>query len=285
MMLKTNNEMPRNLVQFDAKQFHRSRHLPAKDLAFFVGYYWIVGWDLRGQGSYLCETLPQPCIHLVFEKDQSRIVGIARGRFSYLLKNEGRIFGVSFKPGAFAPFVELPVSALTDTSISIFDVFGVEHAALEEAILLQEDETAMIALVEQFLRERLPEKDEHVVVINQIVDRIIVDREITSVDNVVNCFNISKRTLQRLFNHDVGVSPKWVIRRYRLQEAAERLAEGEVVDWPKLALDLGYFDQAHFIKDFKTIIGKTPVDYVKHISSDPSSFLTCDILRKVNSQR
>lgn len=277
-MLKTNTETLRNMLQLDAKQFQRSRHLPTKDLAFFVGYYWIVSWDLRGQGSYLVETLPQPCIHLVFEKDHSRIVGIVRGRSSYLLKNAGRIFGVSFKPGAFYPFVEVPVSALTDTSISIFDAFGVEHVALEEVILSQEDETVMIALVEQFLRERLPVRDEHVVVINQIVDRIIADREITRVDNVVSCFNISKRTLQRLFSHYVGVSPKWVIRRYRLQEAAEC----KVVDWPKLALDLGYFDQAHFIKDFKIIIGKTPAEYVKQMRSDPSSFLTCDILRKVN---
>jgi len=284
MMLKTNPEMPRNMLPLDVKQFQRSRHLPAKDLAFFVGYYWIVSWDLRGQEPYLCETLPQPCIHLVFEKDQSRIVGIVRGRFSYLLKNEGRIFGVSFKPGAFFPFVEAPVSALTDNSISIFDAFGVEHAALEAAILSQADETAMIALVEQFLRARLPERDEHVVVINQIVDRIIADREITRVDNLVSRFSISKRTLQRLFSHYVGVSPKWVIRRYRLQGAAERLAEGEAVDWPKLALDVGYFDQAHFINDFKTIIGKTPAEYVRHMSSDPSSFLTCDVLRKVNSQ-
>jgi hypothetical protein len=59
MMLKMNTEMPRNMLQLDAKQFQRSRHLPAKDLAFFVGFYWIVSWDLRGQTPYLCETLPQ----------------------------------------------------------------------------------------------------------------------------------------------------------------------------------------------------------------------------------
>jgi AraC-like DNA-binding protein len=272
------------MVQPHAEKFQRSRHLPAQDLAFFVGYYWIVKWDLRGQGSYLCETLPQPCIHLVFEKNQSRIVGIVSGRFSYLLENTGLLFGVSFKPGAFFPFLKVPVSVLTDTSISLFDAFGMEYVALEETILSQENEAGMIALVEQFLREKLPERDEHVVVINQVVDRIIVDREITRVDHLVNHFHISKRTLQRLFREYVGVSPKWVINRYRLQEAAERVAESEAVDWSKLALDLGYFDQAHFINDFKLIIGKTPAEYVKHVCSDPSSFLTCDMLRKVNSQ-
>jgi AraC-like DNA-binding protein len=74
---------------------------------------------------------------------------------------------------------------------------------------------------------------------------------------------MGKRTLQRLFSQYVGVSPKWVIKRYRLHEAADQLGAGEVVDWAKLAVDLGYFDQAHFIKDFKTIVGQTPAEYAK----------------------
>jgi AraC-like DNA-binding protein len=75
--------------------------------------------------------------------------------------------------------------------------------------------------------------------------------------------------LQRIFSQYVGVSPKWVIKRYRLHEAAEQLAGGEVVDWPKIALELGYFDQAHFIKDFKTIVGESPAEYIKKINSNP----------------
>ncbi len=61
------------------------------------------------------------------------------------------------------------------------------------------------------------------------------------------------------------VSPKWVIKRYRLHEVAERLAGGEVVDWPGMVVELGYSDQAHFIKDFKTIVGSTPAEYALHI--------------------
>jgi AraC-like DNA-binding protein len=59
-----------------------------------------------------------------------------------------------------------------------------------------------------------------------------------------------------------------VIRRYRLHDAADRLAEGESVNWPDLALDLGYFDQAHFIKDFKAIVGVPPAEYARSIGSD-----------------
>lgn len=68
---------------------------------------------------------------------------------------------------------------------------------------------------------------------------------------------------ERIFSQYVGVSPKWVIKRYRLHEAAEQLADDEAIDWPTLALDLGYFDQAHFIKDSKAIVGSAPAEYAK----------------------
>ena len=57
-------------------------------------------------------------------------------------------------------------------------------------------------------------------------------------------FGIGKRHLQRLFNRYVGVSPKWVIQRYRLHEVLEQIKRDETVDWAELAQDLGYFDQA-----------------------------------------
>jgi AraC-like DNA-binding protein len=72
---------------------------------------------------------------------------------------------------------------------------------------------------------------------------------------------VSTRTLQRLFRRHVGVGPKWVLRRYRLQEAAEQLAAGERSDWTRLALDLGYFDHAHFIRDFRAVVGRSPAEY------------------------
>ena len=57
------------------------------------------------------------------------------------------------------------------------------------------------------------------------------------------------------------MSPKWVIRRYRLHEALERVNAGHRVDWAALAAELGYFDQAHFIRDFKALVGRTPAEY------------------------
>jgi len=86
----------------------------------------------------------------------------------------------------------------------------------------------------------------------------------------VEQLNINKRALQRLFQQYVGVPPKWAIQRYRLQEVAGKLNSGVVIDWAKLAVDLGYFDQAHLIKDFKMLVGKTPTEYVKQIGRELS---------------
>lgn len=174
------------------------------------------------------------------------------------------MFGAKFKPGGFYPFVQWPLSRLTDDSIGLRELFGVQGQALEKKILARRDEEELVEVAETFLCEQSPERDDTVELIGRVVDCIINNPEITRVDDVVSRLGLSKRTLQRIFERYVGVSPKWVIRRYRLHEAADRLAGGEAVNLPETALDLGYFDQAHFIKDFKKIVGTTPAKYASN---------------------
>lgn len=247
------------------RKFQLTRHLPSQDLAFFVQRYWIVRWDLPGRETHTQETLPFPCVNLVIEKGQSAVYGVVQQKFSRLLEGKGGVLGIKFRPGAFYPFIKTSVSKLTDSAIGFRNVFGLDSNELEKAVLSQTEEAKMVEPVETFLRERLPERDENVAVINEITDRVIADQEITKVDDLMKELTMSKRTLQRLFRRYVGVSPKWVIQRYRLQEAADRLAGGEPADWPELALDLGYFDQAHFIKDFRAIVGMSPAEYAKSV--------------------
>ena len=266
MMVESRVGKPKGILNSRAgeKRFQLSRPLPSEDLGFFVEHYWIVNWDLRGQKPYQSEVLPYPCVHLIIEKDQSRIYGVMKEKFSRLLADKGKVLGVKFRPGAFYPFWKSPVSGLTGGSIGLQDAFGVEGEDLEEVILSMEDEEKMIEVVEAFLRERLPERDENVETVNRVVDLIAADRETTRVAEVAGRLHLNKRTLQRLFYRYVGVGPKWVIRRYRLHEAADRLAEDEAVNWPEMALNLGYFDQAHFIKDFKALVGASPAEYARN---------------------
>jgi AraC-like DNA-binding protein len=250
-----------------AQRFRLSLHPPADDLTPFLEHHWIVTWDLRGQDSHVQETLPHPSVHLVFERDASRVVGVTTGKFSVVLRGQGRVYGVKFRPGAFYPFLRRSVQELTDTVASlqhVFDIDDAERRTLEAQLLSLEDEAEMTRLAEDFLRQRRPEADETVLLLNRLVPRIAAERHITRVEDVARLAGLTTRTLQRLFSRYVGVGPKWVIRRYRLLEAAERLAAGETVDLPALALALGYYDQAHFIDDFKAVVGRPPGDYARH---------------------
>jgi AraC-like DNA-binding protein len=237
-----------------------TRHRPAPDLAYFVERHWVVRWDLRGREPYLQETLPHPSVNLVIEAGRSAVHGVGTERFGHLLEGAGQVVGTKFRPGGFHPFVRFPMVELTDASMALGEAFGPDGDALERAVLASADDREQIRLVESFLRARLPEQDEHVATIARIVRLMLDDPGITRVEDLTARFGMSARTLQRLFRRYVGVSPKWVLKRYRLHEAAERIADGRG-DWAALAVELGYFDQAHFIEDFKALVGRSPAEY------------------------
>jgi AraC-like DNA-binding protein len=257
--------------QLAEQKFQFSRHLPSPDLRFFIERYWIIHWDLRGEAPHVQETLSYPCVNLVFERERTAIWGVDTGKFARLLEGKGVVFGVKFRAGAFYPFIQSSVSDLTDRSITLKRAFGVDSTALENAIFSQASDAAMIPIVEDFLRVLLPPDDQNVTLVNRIIDHMMTHPTLNRVDEVVDGFDLSKRSLQRLFRQYVGVSPKWVIQRFRLQEAAERLERGEMLDLARLAANLGYFDQAHFIKDFKSVVGMTPVEYAKHVAAGQSA--------------
>ena len=94
-----------------------------------------------------------------------------------------------------------------------------------------------------------------------LVSRITATRRCARVDELAAASGMTVRSLQRLFADYVGVSPKWVMRRARLHEAAERADSGEPVDWALLASDLGYADQAHLTRDFTATLGISPTRY------------------------
>jgi AraC-like DNA-binding protein len=248
-------------LQGGEKKFQLSRYAPSEDIGFFVKHYWVVSWDLTGQEPYLQNVVPNPCVNLVVENNKTYFYSPAKYKYSYLIKEKGCVFGVKFKPGGFYPFIKQPITLLSGQPVEVHQVLDADAQAVEHVILSQKDEKMMVELAEGFLRPKLPERDPTVARINQMIDRIIEEREITKVDHICERFDINKRTLQRMFSQYVGISPKWIIKLYRLQNAAETMDNGRNLDWMKLSQDLGYHDQAHFIKDFKAAIGKTPDEY------------------------
>lgn len=271
-MTKLRTDKPTGVLRPGEAQerFRLARYLPSEDLGFFVEHYWVVEWDLRGCEPYVQETLPHPCVHLTVEGDGSKVYGVMTKKFSYRLTGEGRVLGVKFKPGGFYPFWRAPVSELTDASMSVREAFGAEGEAFERVALGVGTDGEMVEVAEAFLTEQSPERDADAELVGRIVACTVDDRELTKVDEVAAKFGLGKRKLQRLFYRYVGLGPKWVILRSRIHDATDRLADGGVANWAELALNLGYFDQAHFVKDFKALVGVAPATYARRIRSTSS---------------
>lgn len=251
------------------RPFRHERYHPSSDLDTYVEHYWVVEWDLRRRPSYRAETLPHPSVHMIFEAGgRGRIRGPARELRPRRLKGAGRVFAVKFTPAGFYPFAREPVSSLTDKVVALRTLFGSDAAPLERAINAERTDVGRVEIVEAFLRGRMTEPDEAVARLSAVVYAAAGDRTLTRVDDLAGRFRMNTRTLQRLFARYVGVSPKWVIQRYRLHEAAERLAAGGV-DHAALASELGYSDQAHFARDFKRVVGMSPAAY-ERITGAPS---------------
>ena len=254
-----------------AGKMRHARRRPSPDLAPWIAHYWIIHWDLRGLDPYVAENLPHPNVHLIFENGSSVIAGVQTHKFSRLLEGEGRVFGVKFRPGGFHPFYRAPVSKLADRIITASRVFGTDLEALEEIVLSSCKEDDKVEAANAFFHARMAKPDPAIALAGQLVDRILHVPEIKTVDDLADSTGIGKRSLQRLFSEYVGVSPKWVIRRYRLHELIEKFNSGARLDWAQLALELGYFDQAHLINDFKSIVGYSPTEYQKLLGKNSQS--------------
>lgn len=248
----TDLESRRGILHPEVMERHvrLARYPPSDDLAHLVDRHWVVEWNL--DAPFVQEVVTHPSFHMAFEPDADLIYGVVTQRFRRRLRNHGIVVATKFRPGGFHAFHPVPAHTLTDRTIPVTDVFA--------PIPRTGDEHERIAAMEAGLRAHGFEDDPRIAVIGELFAAILADPELTRVEDLCALAGCSKRTLQRLFRDYVGVTPKWVLQRIRLHEAAERMAEGER-DWPRLALELGYFDQAHFIKAFKAVIGRSPAEY------------------------
>jgi AraC-like DNA-binding protein len=243
-------------------EFAHGRFEAPDDLADRVEHFWTVRWNLEGQPPQVQETLPHPNVHLVVEPGSIAAWGVHTGRWTRVLEGRSQAFGIKFRPGAFRAPLGRAVSTIADASIAADVLFGADAAALSD-VLGHEDDRAAADIASAFLRDRLPAIDGTALLAGRIVDSIADDLELHSADALARRCDMSLRALQRLFNEFVGVGPKWVIKRYRMHEAVARVQAGQPVSWAALAQDLGYFDQAHFIADFRKLIGRTPGEYAR----------------------
>jgi AraC-like DNA-binding protein len=234
----------------------------------FVQQYWITTWDRRERPAYVQRILPGPSVNLTLKRGRSRIAGLSTGLFTEVLEDCHVVFGVQFRPGGFRPVLGSSVETVTDRFLPLREVFGPRSAELDCVVLEAASSDERVAAVEEFLFSVLPEADPMTEVAAAMVAEVSAHHRITRVDQLARRCDVGVRQVQRLFANYVGASPKWVLRRRRIQVAAFRAAYGSA-DWAGLAADLGYYDQGHFCRDFTANVGVSPAAY-RHLCAQAS---------------
>lgn len=237
---------------------------PPEDLVDVVAAFWQGRWALRGQPAHESRLLPDPCMHIVFERsDQttgSRVVGVWTHLWTRTLSGQGMVRGVKLRAGACSAILPLPAKQFANCILPLSSLFPAPIEALERAVLGASDEAEAFGALEAWLRSqrRADEDTTSRTLAVALVERIAKDSDITTVERLGDVAGLGVRALQRLFWMQVGATPKRVIRIHRLQEVALRIQRGDVSSLATLAAELGYTDQAHLARDFKSVVGKSP---------------------------
>ena len=242
-MVRPPEEDARGIVAPDRglERFRLDRFEPSPEVARFVAWYWVVTWDL--DEPYEQPVLSHPVVNVIFGDGPARVMGPPTRIGSRVLEGSGRVLGVMFRPAGFRPLLGAPMRTIVDRQLPFPVDLPPECDAVDDS------------LASVIPTERQPSEDT-----TAVVDRIAADPAVVRVAALADQLGVSERQLQRRFSDHVGLSPKSIVRRYRLYEAAERARCGPV-DWAALAVELGYSDQSHLSRDFTAALGVPPARY------------------------
>lgn len=196
------------------------------------------------------------------ERIEARLNGVARDLTTRMLTGRGWAVAAMTTPGGLGAFISSSAADVTDRTVPLRPALGADEAALLRQIVAQPDEASRVAVLAGFLEQALkPQRTPAARLVAEVARLTETNRGVRRLSQLCAAVGIGQRSLQRLFLQHAGVSPTWVLRRYRLLEAAEAVRNGEQVSWAHVAAELGYADQAHLTRDFRAAIGKTPAAY------------------------
>ena len=243
--------------------FTMSRYPVAEDLTDLARRFWIPVWEVREGAESPQHVLQYPVCLVVVSNTYARFYGVVSGLSTTTLTGRGWAVGVMLQPAAGTLLCGGDVAECTDRFVELVTL-GALPAGLVACVrtAMEPDPSDPVAhsaardLLEAALRPHLPvDAEGHLV--NAIVAAVEDCPDLLRVAQLCERFDLTERTLQRLTSRRLGLSPKWLIRRRRLHEAAGRLRLSET-ELATLAADLGYTDQAHLTRDFRAATGMTP---------------------------
>ena len=248
---------------------------PGPELEKHVKCYWSLE-DMEPSGPGGREKIfPDGCTELIFHygdrfrkyddkgshiQDKSFIHGQLQRYIEIEPTGKVGIFSARFHPGGLQSFIPLPVSDLTHDTFSLTRIWGSAGKRLEESIISASGTAERQNILETFLLERRNTSPDSAIAV-QLVNAILETDGNVSIDELSAALHIGKRQLTRNFISCVGIKPKMLARIIRFHRVLKLIEQGELNNFTAIAFEGGFYDQAHFIKDFKEITGLNPKKY------------------------
>jgi AraC-like DNA-binding protein len=175
---------------------------------------------------------------------------------------EVSIIGVHFKPGGAFPFLGLPAGDLADSHVDLETLWGPSAGRLRERLSEGRTSTERFRLLQEALLSRLSHGVEQHYAVSAALEMFGKYQAGPRVRETAKYLGLSQRRFIQVFKAEVGMTPKLFSRIQRFQQTRTYMQQNPSPNWTSLALDRGYFDQSHFIREFLEFSGLSPTDYI-----------------------
>lgn len=235
---------------------------PSPRLSGFVGLLWQYERYASPHGKE--RALPGATTELVIDLDGgATVVSGAQSRYFVLDLTQPRtLLGVHFKPGGAFPFLGVPAGELANQVLSLEALWGPAADDLRDRLLEARAAEERFALMEAALLARVTNPPERHPAVAFALRAFRPGPEARSVGEVTETLALTPRRFIQRFRDEVGLTPKLFARVRRFQAALRRIHAGSRIEWTGFALDCGYYDQAHFIHEFRAFSGLSPRAYL-----------------------
>lgn len=173
------------------------------------------------------------------------------------------MMGIRFRPGGVGAYLPCPAEEITEQVIELEDIWGDGATSLRDRLLEADGPGARFRIVEEFLHGQHRDRFAPTALVLEALDRLRRTSGPIRVRDVAEELGVSQKHLIGLFDRSVGLKPKAMHRVFRFINVLERIEGVEEVDWAGVALDCGYYDQAHFNREFRAFAGATPTHYLE----------------------